>query len=124
MKFTKAIVTLCLTGLSTWAVAQQTLSDTTNRFDKRSFRTWSIGINGGMLTHYTPFNGSTNGDFKTPQERWGMAVTSKSKSFRGLVFKPIFWPVNLKVLGPMICPHQQQRRTPVALKHTLNGQAR
>jgi len=46
-------------------------SDTTKRFSKKDFRTWSIGLNGGMLTHYTPFNGSSNGDFRTPQESWG-----------------------------------------------------
>ncbi|WP_317163384.1 OmpA family protein [Mucilaginibacter arboris] len=46
-------------------------SDTANRFDKKSFRTWSIGLNGGMLTHFTPFNNASNGDFRTPEETWG-----------------------------------------------------
>lgn len=71
MSFIRAFLTLSVAGLTTAASAQSTTSDTTQRFEKRSFRTWSIGINGGMLTHYTPFNGDANGDFKTPQERWG-----------------------------------------------------
>ncbi|MCX2486777.1 OmpA family protein, partial [Pedobacter sp. MR2016-24] len=60
-----------MVGLSTSLFAQDMNSDTTKRFDKKDFRTWSIGLNGGMLTHYTPFNSRTNGDFRTPQESWG-----------------------------------------------------
>lgn len=71
INFTKLALTLGVAGLATAASAQSMYSDTSKRFDKRSFRTWSIGINGGMLTHYTPFNGPSNGDFATPQERWG-----------------------------------------------------
>ena len=56
---------------STSALFAQGYSDTTKRFDKKNFRTWSIGLNGGMLTHFTPLNNLSNGDFKTPQETWG-----------------------------------------------------
>jgi OOP family OmpA-OmpF porin len=70
-KITKSALILSLVGLSTSLFAQDMNSDTTKRFDKKEFRTWSIGLNGGMLTHYTPFNGSSNGDFRTPQESWG-----------------------------------------------------
>ncbi|MCX2483386.1 outer membrane protein, partial [Pedobacter sp. MR2016-24] len=68
---TKSALILSLVGLSTSLFAQDMNSDTTKRFDKKDFRTWSIGLNGGMLTHYTPFNNRTNGDFRTPQESWG-----------------------------------------------------
>lgn len=60
---------LSLVGLSSTLFAQD--SDTTARFAKKDFRTWSIGLNGGMLTHYTPFNSQSNGDYATPQESWG-----------------------------------------------------
>ncbi len=70
-KITKLVLTLCTVGLSTSLFAQNMNSDTTKRFDKKSFRTWSLGLNGGMLTHFTPFNGASNGDFHTPEETWG-----------------------------------------------------
>ena len=70
-KITKSALILSLVGLSTSLFAQDMNSDSTKRFEKKDFRTWSIGLNGGMLTHYTPFNGSSNGDFRTPQESWG-----------------------------------------------------
>jgi OOP family OmpA-OmpF porin len=70
-KITKSALILSLVGLSGSLFAQDMNSDTTKRFDKKDFRTWSIGLNGGMLTHYTPFNNRLNGDFLTPQESWG-----------------------------------------------------
>ncbi|MCD0490233.1 OmpA family protein [Pedobacter sp. MC2016-14] len=69
LKITKSALVLSLVGLSSALFAQD--SDTTKRFDKKDFRTWSIGLNGGMLTHYTPFNNSNNGDYYTPKESWG-----------------------------------------------------
>lgn len=70
-KITKLALTLSAVGLSTSLFAQSMNSDTSKRFDKKSFRTWSIGLNGGMLTHFTPFNNASNGDFRTPEESWG-----------------------------------------------------
>ncbi len=70
-KITKLALTLSTVGLSTALFAQGMNSDTTKRFDKKTFRTWSIGLNGGMLTHFTPFNNASNGDFRTPEETWG-----------------------------------------------------
>ncbi|MGI4022859.1 MAG: OmpA family protein [Janthinobacterium lividum] len=70
-KITKLALTLSAVGLSTTMFAQNMNSDTTKRFDKKSFRTWSLGLNGGMLTHFTPFNNASNGDFRTPEETWG-----------------------------------------------------
>ncbi len=71
LKITKSALILSLVGVSSTLFAQDMNSDTTKRFDKKEFRTWSIGLNGGMLTHYTPFNNSNNGDYYTPQESWG-----------------------------------------------------
>lgn len=82
-KITKSALILSLVGLSTSLFAQDMVSDSTKRFDKKEFRTWSIGLNGGMLTHYTPFNGSSNGDFKTPQESWGYGAYIKKQILPG-----------------------------------------
>jgi OOP family OmpA-OmpF porin len=82
-KITKSALILSMVGLSTSLFAQDMTSDTTKRFDKKDFRTWSIGLNGGMLTHYTPFNGRTNGDFATPQESWGYGGYIKKQILPG-----------------------------------------
>lgn len=71
LNFKKLVLAFSAVGLSTTLFAQNMNSDTTKRFEKKSFRTWSIGLNGGMLTHFTPFNNASNGDFRTPQETWG-----------------------------------------------------
>lgn len=70
-KFTKAAMIVSLVGLSSQLFAQDDATNSADRFSKKDFRTWSIGLNGGMLTHYTPFNNRTNGDFSTPYEEWG-----------------------------------------------------
>jgi Outer membrane protein and related peptidoglycan-associated (lipo)proteins len=70
-KITKAAMILSLVGLSTQLFAQEADSQSSERFSKKYFRTWSVGLNGGMLTHYTPFNNRTNGNFNTPYEAWG-----------------------------------------------------
>lgn len=78
----KLTLSLCFVALST-AVFSQESSDATKRFEKKDFRTWSIGLNGGMLTHYTPFNSESNGDFKTPQETWGYGGYIKKQILPG-----------------------------------------
>jgi len=70
-RITKSALILSLVGLSTSLFAQDMNPDSTKHFAKKDFRTWSIGLNGGMLTHYTPFNNRANGDFSTPTESWG-----------------------------------------------------
>ncbi|WP_432710864.1 OmpA family protein [Pedobacter sp.] len=83
---TKTAMILSLVGLSGALFAQEVLlieSTTTTRFDKKEFRTWSIGLNGGMLTHYTPFNSENNGDFKTPHEEWGYGGYIKKQIYPG-----------------------------------------
>lgn len=70
-KITKAAMILSMVGLSTQLFAQEADSQSSEKFSKKYFRTWSVGLNGGMLTHYTPFNNRTNGNFNTPYESWG-----------------------------------------------------
>ncbi len=82
-KITKLAITLSAVGLSTSVFAQTMNSDTAKRFDKKSFRTWSIGLNGGMLTHFTPFNNAANGDFRTPEETWGYGGYIKKQVLPG-----------------------------------------
>jgi OOP family OmpA-OmpF porin len=80
---TKAAIVFSLVGLSSQLFAQETDSQTDNSFSKKYFRTWSIGLNGGMLTHYTPFNGRTNGDFSTPYESLGYGGYVKKQIIPG-----------------------------------------
>jgi len=70
-------------GLSTSLFAQTVPSDSTSRFNKKEFRTWSIGLNGGMLTNFTPFNSKSNRDFRTPQESWGYGGYVKKQILPG-----------------------------------------
>jgi OOP family OmpA-OmpF porin len=83
VKITKSAMILSLVGLSSGLFAQDVTPDTTSRFSKKDFRTWSIGLNGGMLTHYTPFNNRNNGDFRTPQEAWGYGGYIKKQILPG-----------------------------------------
>lgn len=82
-KITKLVLTLSALSLSSTLFAQTMNADTSARFKKKSFRTWSIGLNGGMLTHFTPFNGASNGDFHTPEETWGYGGYIKKQILPG-----------------------------------------
>lgn len=95
-KLTKSAMILSLTGLSFSSFSQDADSDNGARFEKKSFRTWSIGLNGGMLTHYTPFNGQSNGDFNTPQESWGYGGYIKKQILPGFGIQADFLAGKLK----------------------------
>ncbi|MES2457692.1 MAG: OmpA family protein [Bacteroidota bacterium] len=82
-RITKAAMVLSLIGLSSQLIAQEADSQTNDKFAKKYFRTWSVGLNGGMLTHYTPFNGRSNGDFSTPYEDWGYGGYIKKQIIPG-----------------------------------------
>lgn len=69
-KITKSAMILSLVGLSSGLFAQESTPESTDRFSKKDFRTWSIGLHGGMLTPHTIFRGKNN-DFSTPTENWG-----------------------------------------------------
>ena len=99
-RITKSALILSLVGLSTSLFAQDMTSDTTKRFDKKDFRTWSIGLNGGMLTHYTPFNSRSNGDFATPQESWGYGGYIKKQILPGFGIQADFLAGKVKGFRP------------------------
>jgi OOP family OmpA-OmpF porin len=81
MKITinSTVVILSLVGLSSSVVAQDKKADTSQMFQSKSFRTLSIGLNGGMLTHWTPFDKQYNGDYRTPQKRFGYSAYLKEQ---------------------------------------------
>ncbi|MET4140078.1 OmpA family protein [Pedobacter sp. UYP1] len=97
-RITKSALILSLVGLSTSLFAQDVMPDSTKRFDKKDFRTWSIGLNGGMLTHYTPFNNRANGDFSTPQESWGYGGYIKKQILPGFGIQADFLAGKVKGL--------------------------
>ena len=69
--------------LSSQLFATDDAKDGGDRFSKKDFRTWSIGLNGGMLPHYTPFNSRNNGDFSTPYEQCGYGGYIKKQILPG-----------------------------------------
>ncbi|WP_214070372.1 OmpA family protein [Mucilaginibacter sp. dw_454] len=95
-KFTKSLLALSLVGLSVAASAQDMGADSTTRFQKKSFRTWSIGLNGGILSHYTPFNGESNGDYKSPQISWGYGGYIKKQILPGFGIQADFLAGTIK----------------------------
>jgi OOP family OmpA-OmpF porin len=99
-KLTKSALVLSLVGISTGLFAQDSNSDSTQRFAKKSFRTWSVGLNGGMLTHYTPFNSRSNGDFATPQENWGYGGYIKKQILPGFGIQADFLAGKVKGFRP------------------------
>jgi len=64
-KITKTALMLSLVGLSTQLFAQDS-----GRFSEKSFRTWSVGVHGGVLSQNTIFNGKER-DFQTAKETIG-----------------------------------------------------
>ncbi len=80
---TVAMAALALATTTTTFAQMGTMNsmgtDSSKRFEKKSFRTWSIGLNGGILTHYTIFNGPGNGDFRTAQSEWGYGAYIKKQ---------------------------------------------
>jgi len=112
--FTKAAMVLSLVGLSSQLFAQDDAKDAGDRFSKKDFRTWSIGLNGGMLTHYTPFNSRSNGDFNVPYEQWGYGGYIKKQILPGFGIQADF--VAGKVEGGRFnaanqVPNQKERFT-------------
>ena len=107
--FTKAAMVLSLVGLSSQLFAQEDAKDGGDRFSKKDFRTWSIGLNGGMLTHYTPFNSRSNGDFSTPYEQWGYGGYIKKQILPGFGIQADF--LAGKVEGGRVTGTQKERFT-------------
>jgi OOP family OmpA-OmpF porin len=80
---TRAVLGIFLLGFASNLSAQDNSTDSTKQYQKRTFRTWSIGLNTGILTHYTPFNNKINGDFKTPESDWGYGGYIKKQILPG-----------------------------------------
>ncbi|WP_248282148.1 OmpA family protein [Mucilaginibacter robiniae] len=55
-----------------------------------NFRTWSIGLNGGILTPYTILRGKEN-DYRTPNERWGYGGYIKKQILHSLGLQADFF---------------------------------
>ena len=68
-RITKSTMLIALLGLSSQLFAQETPT-ATGRFSPTQFRTWSVGVNGGLLTPRTIF-GNSNHQFETPVEHIG-----------------------------------------------------
>src|SRR6188474_34780 len=64
-------------------VFAQNKADTSKRYNKKSFRTWSIGLHGGAMSHFTPFNDKLNGAYKTTQAEWGYGAYVKKQILPG-----------------------------------------
>jgi OOP family OmpA-OmpF porin len=102
--FTKSLLTLSIVGISAAASAQSMGTDSTDRFQKRDFRTWSIGLNGGILTAATPFNGENNGDFRSPQISWGYGAYIKKQILPGFGLQADFLAGTVKGVRANILP--------------------
>lgn len=112
--FTKAAMVLSLLGLSSQLFAQDDAKDAGDRFSKKDFRTWSIGLNGGMLTHYTPFNSRSNGDFNVPYEQWGYGGYIKKQILPGFGIQADFLAGKVeggRFNAPNQTPNQKERFT-------------
>jgi OmpA-OmpF porin, OOP family len=81
--FTRTALMVVLSGLIATGFAQTTMSDTAKRYDRKSFRTWSIGLHAGVLSPFTPFNGNNNGDFRTNEAQWGYGGYIKKQILPG-----------------------------------------
>lgn len=67
---TKTAMVVALLGVSSQLFAQDTTPETSGRFGKKEFRTWSIGGHAGVLSSNTIFNGNQR-DFQAAQESLG-----------------------------------------------------
>jgi len=69
-RITKSTMLVALLGLSSQLFAQDSMPASTGRFSPTQFRTWSVGVHGGVLSPNTIFNGK-NRDFQTANENIG-----------------------------------------------------
>lgn len=74
-KITKIALVVSLVGLSSQLFAQD---QSTNRFSEKAFRTWSVGVHGGVLSQNTIFNGKER-DFQTAKETIGYGAFIKKQ---------------------------------------------
>lgn len=112
LTFTKCCLIALLVAMSTQAISQTTLTDTSKQLSTKKFRTWSVGLNGGILTLWTPFNRQTNGDYDKPHPKIGYSFFVKKQilSDLGLQADFLFGKVSGSKLGnfPVGMPGQDQ----------------
>ncbi|WP_316814913.1 OmpA family protein [Pedobacter nyackensis] len=84
-KITKTALVLSLVGLSSQLFAQD---QSAGRFSEKSFRTWSVGVHGGILSQNTIFNGKER-DFQSANE-------GKSIGYGAFIKKQIFPSLGLQ----------------------------
>jgi OOP family OmpA-OmpF porin len=70
LKLTKSAFMIALLGISGSVMAQEMSSTNSTRFSPQSFRTWSIGVHGGVTTPRTLFDGRYR-EFQTAKESFG-----------------------------------------------------
>jgi OOP family OmpA-OmpF porin len=87
---------LLLSGvvMSSQLFAQTPVDTTINTKDyvqpfSGGFRTWSVGLHGGMMSPYTIFRGHE--DYKTPNERWGYGGYVKKQLLHSLGLQANFF---------------------------------
>jgi len=64
----------------------------------QNFRTWSVGVHGGMMSPYTIFRGSE--DYKTPNERWGYGGYVKKQLLHSLGLQANFFRGHVQGTNP------------------------
>ncbi|WP_316820121.1 OmpA family protein [Pedobacter gandavensis] len=103
---TKAAMVVTLLGASSQLFAQDTNPDATGRFGKKEFRTWSIGVHGGVLSSNTIFNGATR-DYNTAKESLGYGGYIKKQILPALGLQADFLAGKVKgtrALNPLGTP--------------------
>ncbi|MBS7565240.1 OmpA family protein [Mucilaginibacter sp. Bleaf8] len=73
-----------------------------------NFRTWSIGVHGGMMTPYTIFRGKEN-DYRTPNERWGYGAYVKKQIWHSLGLQANFFRGHVQGTNPADASYPYQR---------------
>lgn len=88
----KSGMMLGLVGLTTSIFAQTT--ETSSRFGKQGFRTWSVGAHAGITSLNNPFNGKVK-DFQTAKEDLGYGAYIKKQIFPSMGIQAEFFRGNV-----------------------------
>ncbi|WP_242689145.1 OmpA family protein [Pedobacter sp. SYSU D00535] len=71
----KPAIIFSLLAFSTQSIAQTSLTDTTTqRFSARNFRTWTVGVNAGVMSQHTLLWANNNNDYTTPTLDFGYSA--------------------------------------------------
>ncbi|GAA4307734.1 hypothetical protein GCM10023149_01370 [Mucilaginibacter gynuensis] len=119
---------LMLTGILIGGKLFAQTADTTNNSSNYvqpfsgggSFRTWSIGVHGGMLSPYTIFGNMNNQDFKSPHEQIGYGAYVKKQILHSFGIQADFFRGKLEGAVGQTNP---SGNTPTSFKTDLNWSA-